>query len=70
MKFHYNEKMTSTTDSFYNDTVCMNTIPQCKEYTEPETKSIIFILAKHPTQRSHSKTHWIRIENLQTKHEA
>lgn len=41
-----------------------------KSMEQAETKSIIFILAKHPTQRSHSKTHWIRIENLQTKHEA
>lgn len=55
---------------FYNDTVCMTTIPQCKEYGTWNQINNLHTLAKHPTQRSHSKTHWIRIENLQTKHEA
>lgn len=64
------KKMVSTTDSFLQwHCVYDYTIPQCKEYGT--WNQIIFIkLAKHPTQRSHSKTHWIRIEILQTKHEA
>lgn len=63
-------KMVSTTDSFLTMTLCVLLQYHSAKSTEPETKLIIFILAKHPTQRSHSKTHWIRIENLQTKHEA
>lgn len=62
-----NEKMVSLvfTMTLY---VSMTTISHCKVYGT--WNQVIFKLAKHPKQRSHSKTHWIRIENLQTKHEA
>lgn len=54
---------------FYNDTVCMNTIPQCKEYGTWNQINNLHT-SKTSYTKSHSKTHWIRIENLQTKHEA
>lgn len=58
---------------FYNDTVCIHDHNITLQRVRIGTwNQIIFKLAKrmHPTQRSHSKTHWICIENFQTKHEA
>lgn len=62
-------KMVSTTDSFlqWHCVYYYNTTVQRVWNLKPNN---LHTLAKHPTQRSHSKTHWIRIENLQTKHEA
>lgn len=63
-------KMVSTTDSFFTMTLCV----WLKYHSAKSIRNLkpnnFHKLAKHPTQRSHSKTHWIRIENLQTKHEA
>lgn len=58
---------------FYNDTVCIHDHNITLQRVHIGTwNQIIFKLAKHmhPTQRSHSKTHWICIEIFQTKHEA
>lgn len=61
-------KMVSTTDSFlqWHCVYYYNTTVQRVRNLKPNNLHT----SKISYTKSHSKTHWIRIENLQTKHEA
>lgn len=61
-------KMVSTTDSFlqWHCVYDYNTTVQRVRNLKPNNLHT----SKISYTKSHSKTHWIRIENLQTKHEA